>query len=101
MSIRSNSTWKLKLKQLENNKLDVKSVRENHKEFMKSNNLILKSQQKFRREKHDEFTEEVNKIAPSANGDKRIKSIDSIATYAYGTNKEIIHKKLKKLNISL
>ena len=29
----------------------------------------------------------------SANNDKRIQSIDSIETYAYGTNKEIKHRK--------
>ena len=31
------------------------------------------------------FTEEVNNIALSANHDKRIQSIDSVETYAYGT----------------
>ena len=39
------------------------------------------------------FTEEVSKIALSANHDKRIQSIDSIETYAYKSNKEIINKK--------
>ena len=38
------------------------------------------------------MTEEVYKIALSANDDKRIQSIDSIETYAYGTSKELIYK---------
>ena len=38
---------------------------------------MLKSQQKFRSQKRDIFTQKVNKIALSANDDKRIKSIDS------------------------
>ena len=46
--------------------------------------IPLKSQQRF---KHV-FTEQVNKIALSANDDKRIQSIDSIKTYAYGTSKD-------------
>ena len=59
------------------------------------NNKILKSQQRFRIEKHNVFTVKVNKIALSANDDKRIQSIDSIETYSYGTNREIIHRRKK------
>ena len=33
---------------------------------------MLKTQQIFRSEKHNAFTEEINKIALSSNGDKRI-----------------------------
>ena len=54
--------------------------------------MILKSQQRFRSEKHYVFIENVNKTALSANNDKRIKSVDSIKTYAYGTNEEIMQK---------
>ena len=59
------------------------------------NNKILKSQPRFRIEKHNVFTVKVNKIALSANDDKRIQSIDSTETYSYGTNREIIHRKKK------
>ena len=45
-------------KKIEKNKVDVGSLRENHKEF-----TILRSQQIFRSEKHNVFIEEVNKIA--------------------------------------
>ena len=36
---------------LESNKLDVDCLRENHKEFIKSNRLLTKQQQRFRSEK--------------------------------------------------
>ena len=38
------------------------------------------------------YNEKVNKILLSSNDDKRIKSIDSIETYAYGTNENILYK---------
>ena len=38
------------------------------------------------------FIEEVNKIALSANDNKRIQSIDSIETYAYGISKDPVCK---------
>ena len=61
-----------KINQLETYKLKVDSPQENFKEFLKINRLILKSQQSFRSEKHDIFTEQVNKIALSSNGDQRL-----------------------------
>ena len=48
----------------------------------------LKSQQRFRSKKHDIFTEEVNKILLSASGNKRIQSISSMETHAYGMSKD-------------
>ena len=60
------------------NKVGVDSFKENHKEFIKSNKLILKSQQRFKTRKHV-FTE-VNKIAFSVNNDKRMQSINSFET---------------------
>ena len=39
------------------------------------------------------FPKQVNKIALSANDDKRIQSCDSVERYTYGTNKEILQKK--------
>ena len=50
------------------------SYKENRKEFIKNDKLILKLQQRFRSEKeYDVFTVEVNNIALSANDDKRKK----------------------------
>ena len=39
------------------------------------------------------FTEEINKIALSSNDDKRMQSIDSIKTYAYGASKDLVSEK--------
>ena len=65
-----------------------------HKEFIiKNNKLKSKSQQRFRVGNYNVFTEEVDKIALSANNDKRIQSIDSIETYAYGRSKDIVYRK--------
>ena len=55
-------------------------------EFISNNKLILKSQERFRSEK------QVNKVELSANDGKRIQPIDSIETYTYETNKEMIHR---------
>ena len=49
-----------KTNHLEKNKIDVDSLKEDLKEFIKNNKLILKTQQWFRSEKHNVFTEEIN-----------------------------------------
>ena len=50
-------------------------------ESVKNNKIILKTQQRFKSERHDVFTGEIKKIALSSNCDKRMQSIDSIVTY--------------------
>ena len=52
-----------KIKHLEKNKIDVDSLKEDHKKLINNNKLILKTQQRFRNEKHNVFTKEINKIA--------------------------------------
>ena len=47
------------------------SFRQNHKEFIRNNKSISKLLQIFRNEKYNVFTEKVDKIALSANDDKR------------------------------
>ena len=42
---------------------------------------------------HKVFTEKINKISLSSNDDKRMRSIHSIETYAYGTSKDLVSKK--------
>ena len=48
--------------------------------------VLIKSQQRFRSDHHKACTEEVNKIALSSNDDKRIQTFDKITTYPYDSN---------------
>ena len=48
--------------------------------------VIIKSQQRFRSDHHRVYTEEVNKIALSSNDDKRLQTFDKVTTFHYGTN---------------
>ena len=50
---------------------------------MQKNKSILKIQQRFKSERHNVFSGEVNKIALSSNDDKRMQSIDSIEIYMH------------------
>ena len=50
-----------KINQLEQNKVNTESLRENHNEFIKNNKLLSKAQQKMKNEKHNVFTEKINK----------------------------------------
>ena len=58
----------------------------NYKDCLFNNKTILKSQQRFKSDHHDVYTEEVNKIALSNDDDKRSQTFDKITTYPYGTN---------------
>ena len=80
---------------LRKNKIDVESLIEDQKGFIKNNKIILKTQQRFKSERHNVFTEVISKIALSSNDDKRMGSIDSIETYAYGISKDLICMKEK------
>ena len=46
--------------------------------------VIIRSQQRFRSDHHRLYIEEVNKIALSSNDDKRLQTYDRITTYPYG-----------------
>ena len=50
---------------------------------MLNNEIILKSQQRFKSERHDVYTEEINKIALSSNDNKRLQTFDRITLYPY------------------
>ena len=60
---------------------------------MRNNKSILKTQQRFKSERHNVFREEVNKISLSSNDDKRIQLIDSIETDTYRTSKDLVSEK--------
>ena len=55
-----------------------------YKNCLLKDKVLLKSQQRFIRKKHDVYTENINKIALSNNDDKRIVSSDKITSYPYG-----------------
>ena len=63
------------------------------KEFIKNNKLILKTQQRFKSEKHHVFTGEINMIALRSNDDNRMQSTYSTETYAYRTSKDLVSEK--------
>ena len=42
-----------------------------YKDCLLNNQIVLKSQQRFKNERHDVYTEEINKISISSNDDKR------------------------------
>ena len=55
-----------------------------YKKCLLNGEIILKSQQRFISNKHDVYTEDVNKIALSNDDDKRIVSLDKISSYPCG-----------------
>ena len=56
----------------------------NYKIFLLKDEVVLKSQQRFRSKGHDVYTENINKIALSSNDDKRLIASDKITNYPYG-----------------
>ena len=57
-----------------------------YKDCLLSNEIILKSQQRFKSEKHDVYTDKINKIALSSNDNNRLHTYDRITSYPYGTS---------------
>ena len=65
------SQIKNKMNYLEKKKIDVDCLKEDKKEFVK-NELILKTQQRFKVERHNVFAEVINKTTLSSSDDKRM-----------------------------
>ena len=59
---------------------------ENYTDCLFNDKTILKSQQRFKSDCHNVYTEQINKIALSSNDVKRLQTFDKIITYPYGTN---------------
>ena len=57
-----------------------------YKDCLLHNEIVLKSQQRFKSERHDVYTEEINKIALSSNDDKRLQTFVRITSFPYGTS---------------
>ena len=74
---------------------------DDYKECLLNNQIVLKSQQRFKNKRHDVYTEEINKIALSSNDDKRLQTFDKITSYPYGTSagKGCKTELLSKVNI--
>ena len=69
---------------------------DNYVDSLFKNEVLRRSQQKFRSDHHKVYTEEVNKIALSSNDNnndnKRIQTFDKVTTYPYGTNAFMVCK---------
>ena len=60
---------------------------ENYKDSLLNDRVILRwSQQRFKIDCYEMYTEDVNKIAWSSNDDKRLQTFDRVTTYLYRTN---------------
>ena len=58
----------------------------NHTDCALNDEIILKSQQRFKSDYHKVHTEQINNIALISNDDKRLQTFDKITTFPYGTN---------------
>ena len=59
---------------------------ENYKDSLFSNKAIMRSQQRFKSNHHNVYTEEVYKIALNSIDNKRLQTFDRVTTYPYGTD---------------
>ena len=57
-----------------------------YKDCLLNNEIIFKSQQRFKSERHDVYTEEINKTALSNNDNKRLQTFHRITSYPYETS---------------
>ena len=57
-----------------------------YKNSLLNNEIILKSQQRFKSEAHNAYTEEINKIALRSNDNERLQTFDRITPYPYGVS---------------
>ena len=58
----------------------------NYVDCLLNNKIILQSQQRFKSDYHNVYTEQINKIALSTNHDKRLQIFDKLTTYPHETN---------------
>ena len=56
------------------------------KDCLLNNEVISKSQQRFKREAYNVYIEEINKIAINSNNDKRLQNFDRIKLQPYGAS---------------
>ena len=63
-----------------------------YKNCLLNNEIILKSQQRFKSEAHNLYTEEINKIALSSDDSERSQTFDRVTSCPYGTSAARISK---------
>ena len=68
-------------------------VKKQNEGLIKYIKFILKIKQSFKSEDQSIYTQIINKIALGPNDGKRIQSIESVATYANETNKDLMSEK--------
>ena len=76
------------------------SIKGNHKEFLKNSEWIFKTEQRFKSERRNAFTEEFNSILLNSYYDKTMQPIDSIEIYAYGIVKDLVSE-AKRLSVAI
>ena len=64
----------------------------NYKDCLLNNEIILKSQQRFKSKTDNVYTEEINKIALSSNDGKRLQTYDRVTSHPHGTSAEKVCK---------
>ena len=57
-----------------------------YRDCMFNDKTIVKSQQRFKSDYNDVYTDQINKIALSSNDDKRLQFYNKVTMYPYGTN---------------
>ena len=62
----------MKINHLEKNETNINSINKCNLEFIKDNKLMWKTQRRFKSERHNVLTEEINKIDLGSNDDKRM-----------------------------
>ena len=65
---------------------------DNYEESLENKQKILRSQERFKSDGHNVYTEEISKVAFSFDDDKRIIDYDGITTYPYGIAAGILCK---------
>ena len=66
--------------------IKIRLIFKNYLDCLFNDKMILKSQQRFKSDYHNVYTEQINKIRRSSNDDKRLQTFDKITTYPSGTN---------------
>ena len=72
-----------------------------YKDCLLNNQIVLKSQQRFKNERYHAYTEEINEIPLSSNVGKRLQTFNRIISYLYGTSAGKVYKTelLSKVNV--